>query len=83
MNQIVQEYPEEITYKILEMQRIIESLKEKIDEKDLLLKKIHEEQSSQNYNIPFLTSEIEILESKILEKEQEICELNFENQKEL
>jgi hypothetical protein len=46
LNQIVQEYPEEITYKILEMQRTIESLKEKIDEKDLLLKKIHEEQSS-------------------------------------
>ena len=43
---IVQEYPEEITYKILEMQRMIESLKEKIDEKDLLIKKIHDEQSS-------------------------------------
>jgi len=81
VNQIVQESPEQIAKKIIDLNTQISNLQTQLAAKDQLLEQLKDD-NEDFVAVGSLRSEIELLNSKIDDKNLDILNLNLENEKE-
>jgi len=81
VNQIVQESPEQIAKKIIDLNTQISNLQTQLAAKDQLLEQLKDD-NEDFVAVGSLRSEIELLNSKIDDKNLDILHLNLENEKE-
>ena len=78
VNQIVQESPEQIAKKIIDLNTQISNLQTQLAAKDQLLEQLKDD-NEDFVAVGSLRSEIELLNSKIDDKNLDILNLNLEN----
>lgn len=81
VNQIVQESPEQIAKKIIDLNTQISNLQTQLAAKDQLFEQLKDD-NEDFVAVGSLRSEIELLNSKIDDKNLDILHLNLENEKE-